>query len=492
MRKKSSPLSTSVNSISRRGFLESTVVLALGLPLVGRSENAGPQQALGTRTGEVTDSTAIVWTRLTKSASRNANGVQFSAGGKGKKATVQPEIPSDVSQIEGACPGMAGRVRIRYGLAEDLSDAVATEWKEVAADDDFIYQFTLAGLKAGSVYYYYASEAAASGDTATSTVRGRFYTCPAPTDRKPVNWCVMTCQGYHDRDHADGHPIYPSMMAQKPQFIVMTGDLVYYDNDPPQATNTALARVHWERMFSLPRIKTALGETSSYWLKDDHDVLNDDAWPGKEFGDLSFSEGLRIFNEQTPVGKVPYRTFRWGRDLQIWFTEGRNFRSPNKMEDGPEKTIWGAEQKAWFKRTVAESDATWKVLVSPTALVGPDRAGKADNHANKTFQHEGDELRAWIKANVPEHFFVICGDRHWQYHSVHPTTGVQEFSVGAASNSHAAGSPGEDPEYHRFHRVKGGFLSGEVKTDGAESVLTLQLRDVDGAVVYEVVKRRGI
>ncbi len=476
--------------ISRRHFLETTAILALGLPLTARAADEGPQQAGGTRVGEVTDSTAIVWTRLTRASSRNAKGVQFFAKGKAKNQP-QPETPADVADIEGACPGMAGRVRVRYGLSEDLSDAVATEWIDVAVATDFIHQFPLAGLMAGCLYHY-ASEAAAAGETVTSTVRGRFHTSPSATERKPVKWCVMTCQGYHDRDHADGHPIYPSMMALKPQFIVMTGDLVYYDNDPPEATTTALARVHWERMFSLPRIKAAMASTSTYWLKDDHDVLSDDAWPGKEYGDLTFAEGLRIFREQAPVGKVPYRTFRWGRDLQIWFTEGRDFRSPNKMPDGPGKTIWGAEQKAWFKRTVAESDATWKVLISPTALVGPDRAGKADNHANKSFQHEGDELREWIKANVPEHFFVICGDRHWQYHSVHPATGVQEFSAGAASDSHAGGTPGEDPEYHRFHRVKGGFLSGEVRTEGAESVLALQLHDVDGAVVYELAKRRSI
>lgn len=476
--------------ISRRHFLESTAVIALGLPLVGRAEEKGPQQAVGTRAGEVTDSTAIVWTRLTQSAARNADGVKFHAKGKGRNAPPQ-EAPADVSQIEGACPGSEGRVRLRYGLAEDLSGAAATEWAEVTAASDFIHQFSLTGLKAGSLYFY-ASEAASEGDVVTSTVRGRFHTAPSATDRKPVKWCVMTCQGYHDRDHADGHPIYPSMMALNPEFIVMTGDLVYYDNDPPEATSAAIARVHWERMFSLPRIKAAMASTSTYWLKDDHDVLSDDAWPGTKHGDLTFAEGLRIFAEQAPVGKVPYRTFRWGRDVQIWFTEGRDFRSPNKMADGPEKTIWGAEQKAWFKRTVAESDATWKVLVSPTALVGPDRAGKADNHANKSFQHEGDELRGWIKASVPDHFFVICGDRHWQYHSVHPATGVQEFSVGAASDSHAGGTPGEDSEYHRFHRVKGGFLSGEVRTDGAESVLTLQLRDVDGAVVYELTKRRKV
>ncbi|MCB1235415.1 MAG: alkaline phosphatase D family protein, partial [Verrucomicrobiae bacterium] len=193
-----------------------------------------------------------------------------------------------------------------------------------------------------------------------------------------------------------------------------------------------------------------------------------------------------------PMGENIYRTYRWGRDLQVWFTDGRDFRSPNKMPDGPDKTIWGAEQKAWFKRTVAESDATWKVLVSPTPLVGPDRKNKNDNHSNAGFAHEGDEIRAWIRDHVPDNFFVVCGDRHWQYHSVHPATGVQEFSVGAASDSHAGGTPGHDPAIHRFHRVKGGFLCVDLGREGNESVIKFQLRGVDGAVGYEAAFRRAV
>ncbi len=226
----------------------------------------------------------------------------------------------------------------------------------------------------------------------------------------------------------------------------------------------ALARLHWERMFSLPRLVAMMRSTSSYWLKDDHDTLTNDSWPGMKAGELTFAEGQRIFRQQAPMGAQSYRTFRWGRDLQIWFTDGRDFRSPNTMPDGPEKTIWGAEQKAWFKRTVKESDATWKVLISPTPLVGPDRKNKNDNHSNDGFAHEGDEIRDWLKANVPDNFFVVCGDRHWQYHSVHPATGVQEFSVGPASDSHAGGTPGENKEYHRFHRVEGGFLCVELSS----------------------------
>ncbi len=93
---------------------------------------------------------------------------------------------------------------------------------------------------------------------------------------------------------------------------------------------------------------------------------------------------------------------------------------------------------------------------------------------------------------MPDNFFVVCGDRHWQYHSVHPTAGTQEFSVGAASDSHAGGTPGEDHAYHRFHRVKGGFLRVELRVEGGESLIAFQLRDVQGAVVYETAFRRAI
>ncbi len=296
---------------------------------------------------------------------------------------------------------------------------------------------------------------------------------------------MMTCQGYPDRGHPAGHPIYPSMLALDPAFATLTGDLVYYDNDAPRAVTPRLARYHWERMFSLPRLVEFNRNVGTYWLKDDHDTLRDDSWPGRKLGELSFAEGQKIFRQQAPILEGPaYRTFRRGRDLQIWLTDGRDYRSPNSRPDGEEKTIWGAEQKAWFRRSVSESDATWKILISPTPIVGPDRKKKNDNHANAGFRHEGDELRDWLQANVPENFFVVCGDRHWQYHSVHPRTGLHEFSVGAASDEHAGGSPGEDPAYHRFHRVKGGFLSVSVRPSGDRSEIRFEHRDVLGNVVY--------
>jgi len=480
--------------ITRRTFVAGSagaLIAAAVLP-ADAAAAAETRQAMGTRVGDVTDSTAVVWTRVTAAAARNLEGKRIpgrAADYKGK-ALPEPIVPPE--ELEGACPGAPGRVRLSYGTKADGSDARQTDWVDVGPASDFIHQFKLEGLSAATTYRYESETADPEGRT-QGVFRGEFQTAPAAGASGPLSFCVMTCQGYPDRGHPDGHPIYPSMLALKPSFACLTGDLVYYDNDLPRATSPRLARYHWERMFSLPRLVDFNRSVSTYWLKDDHDTLSDDSWPGKTMGTLTFEEGQRIFRQQAPKSEGPsYRTFRWGRDLQIWLTDGRDFRSPNRMPDGPEKTIWGREQKEWFRRTVKSSDATWKVLISPTPLVGPDRRGKNDNHANAGFQHEGDELRGWLQENAAENLLVVCGDRHWQYHSVHPKTGLNEFSVGAASDEHAGGSPGLNPAIHRFHRVKGGFLSVSLRSGGGKSTILFQHRDVHGAVVYEWSRERSV
>jgi alkaline phosphatase D len=289
---------------------------------------------------------------------------------------------------------------------------------------------------------------------------------------------------YARLDHPDGFNIYPAMQSLAPQFVVFTGDNVYYDSEAPRATSVELARYHWERMYSLPRHVELLRNVASYWEKDDHDTLQDDCWPAQQsqrMAPFTFAAGQQIFRQQVPLGATPYRTFRWGRRLQIWLLEGRDYRTPNAEKDGAGKTIWGAAQKAWLQQTLRASDAAWKVIISPTPLVGPDRPRKNDNHANDGYAHEGREMREWLRANVPQNCLVVCGDRHWQYHSVHPETGLHEFSCGAASDEHAGGTPGEDPRYHRFHRVKGGFLSLAVAAQG----IHVRQHDVTGRIVHE-------
>jgi len=429
------------------------------------------------KVGEVTESSAIIWTRLTASASRNAEGMKCVGKASKEDAAL---ADADVPKLHGACPGAAGRIRVRYGSKPDFSDAKASDWFDVTVKSDFTHQFALTGLPADSLIHYSVDTSDPEKKPHGSLV-GSFRTAVKPDSEADITFAVLSCQMYADLDNQDGFHIYPAMQELAPRFVAFTGDNVYYDNERPLALTAALARYHWERMYSLPRHIELLRTVASYWEKDDHDTLKNDSWAGQKMGDLTFAEGQRIFRQQVPLGEAIYRTFRWGKSLQVWLTEGRDFRSPNSMKDGPGKSIWGKEQKAWLFRTLQESDAAWKVIITPTPVVGPDRTGKGDNHANKAFQHEGDEVRAWLKANAPKNCFTICGDRHWQYHSVHPDSGLNEFSVGAASDEHAAGSPGLNKDYHKFHRVKGGFVSVIARVKS----IMFRHHDVHGKVVYE-------
>ncbi|MBI1901011.1 MAG: alkaline phosphatase D family protein [Planctomycetia bacterium] len=464
----------------------------LMLPVAGRNAPAQEsRQATGVKVGEVTPDSAIVWMRATAKPGRNETGDVA-----GPEGATEPLSEDAVIKLKGACPGAAGHVRLAYGTKEDLSDAVSTPWVAVTAKTDFSHSFALRHLKPSTVYYYAAETAGAEGKKAHKALRGRFETAPPPEKYADVTFTVITGQAYKDIDDAEGFNIYPAMAGLKPKFIVPTGDTVYYDSEPPKARTVPLARHHWQRMYGFPRHIEFHLQVPGYWEKDDHDTLTNDCWPAMRAAGalpLTFAEGLGIFREQVPMGEKTYRTFRWGKGLQIWLVEGRDFRSPNTMPDGPEKTIWGAEQKKWLFDTLRASDADWKVLISPTPIVGPDRGtGKNDNHSNAAFRAEGDEIRAWLQKNVPDNFFVACGDRHWQYHSVHPEAQVQEFSCGPASDQHAGGSPGENQEYHRFHRVKGGFLSVSAGRVKRESRIAFRFHDVKGAVVYQFERQAAV
>jgi alkaline phosphatase D len=321
-----------------------------------------------------------------------------------------------------------------------------------------------------------------------AALAGQFATAPRSDEPAQIRFTVLTCQGYGDLDHPNGYHIYQSMARLQPNFFVATGDNVYYDADSPRATSVPLARFHWHRMHSLPRLAAFHRHVPGYWMKDDHDTYDNDCWPAassKSLAPFTFKDGQAVFREQVPLGAKTYRTARWGKGLQIWLVEGRDFRSPSPRKDGPDKSLWGAEQKKWLLESIKASDADWRVLISPTPIVGPDKPTKTDNLANPAWAHEGDEFRRWVQKNAPGNLLVVCGDRHWQYHSVHPQTGVREFSCGPASDAHAGGSPGANKEYHRFHRVQGGFVSVMVKRAGNQSRIFVRLHDVQGTIVHE-------
>ena len=466
----------------------------------GCSSNSveGPYFGNGFHNGWADQHSIVIWTRLTKNPELNRSGQKFlipSAeehrkldAGANPDSIYKTQIPAGfvLEQMEGACPGMAGEVKLTYFPLNNSGKKIQTNWMPVDVKKNFTHQWKLENLSAGTKYVVEIEARKNNSSGISSKISGAFRTPPDSLTKNDLNFCIVTCHDYPRRDDpANGHKIYKSMLQQFPDFFVHTGDVEYYDKAAPFALTEELMRFKWDRIFALPFQREFYKQVTTYWMKDDHDVLKDDAYPGLRYGTVSWERGLEIFDwEEFPSNDKHYKTIRWGKDLQIWLVEGRNFRSNNKMPDGPGKTIWGKDQKEWLFKTLKESDATFKLLITPGPVLGPDRDKKGDNYSNKTFSYEGNQIRDFL--NQFDNVFICNGDRHWQYVTNLPGTNLWEFGTGAGSDSHAEGWNQNDvrPE-HRFLRLKGGFLKGSVFQAVNKTVLKLQHCDVDGNIVHE-------
>ncbi|MBK1831243.1 alkaline phosphatase D family protein [Verrucomicrobiaceae bacterium R5-34] len=430
--------------------------------MTGLSAADGPYLAGGVKIGEVDQTSAIVWTRLTEDQEADFSKLPILTEGLGLRQKSKVRMPTDV------LPGAAGEVRVRYWIQGAKDKATETEWSAVSADRDFTHQFQLKGLQPNSSYECLVQARPSGSESPSAEMSGSFQTAPGKDQTVPVQFIVTTCQAVRSIDSGkDGHVAYRRMLEFQPDFFVHTGDILYYDKVPLSQT-PAEARAKWGLIFAYGHNQKFHRHVSSYFMKDDHDTLKNDSWPGQTYGELTFDQGLEIFREQVPMGEKTYRTVRWGRDVQIWMTEHRDFRSANNAKDGPKKTILGKEQKAWLMKTMQESDATHKFLIVPGPIVGPDKKGKSDNHANRAFAHEGQELRDFLAKQ--KNTYVICGDRHWQYCSEDPETGVLEMGCGPINDQHMfGGAPAKDKTYHRYFGKKGGFLRITVENGKAKA-----------------------
>ena len=444
----------------------------------------------------------------------------------GTSVILQSRLTAGAVDAAGDVPGAEGFARFEIADNADFKNATRTGWIEAAADDDYVVKSHVSGLKPATRYYYRLEFGRDKQQTRQGPVR-TFRTNYAADQAGRHSFVVVTGMNYHYFHHglSDkrpayagpdkqlGYPALVSILKLKPDFFVGTGDNVYYDCPRETAAKTtAQLRKKWHEQFVQPRYVDLFARVPTYWEKDDHDHRYDDC---DNTGDrLPSSElGIRIFKEQVPItdpkdaAAVTYRTHRAGKLLQIWLPENRDYRSPNRSPDGPGKSIWGKTQREWLERTLLESDAALKIIVSPTPMVGPDDLRKKDNHTDVGgFRHEGESFFEWAAENgfLKKGLYFVCGDRHWQYHSIHPS-GFEEFSCGALvdANSRLGVKPGSqrgsDPEAtikqpYTSKVPSGGFLNVVIEPDARGKTATARFNFLDegGVLLHSVTKRQPI
>lgn len=442
---------------------------------------------------------------------------------------LQSRLTAGVEMVDGDLPGAEGVARFEVATSPEFTDPVMTEWLVATSERDFIVKVELDGLEAGTRYYYRLLFGPDEARVATGPTR-TFKTLDGRSVASEVDFVVVTGMNYHrfhnsnraytGSDKDEGYPALEAIRASAPDFFVGTGDNVYYDTPYEGRAETAAAmRKKWHQQFAQPRFIDLFAEVPTYWEKDDHDYRYNDC---DNTSDVAPSPelGASIFLEQVPIvdpnssRPVTYRTHRVNELVQIWLTEGRDHRSPNMMEAGPDKSLWGVEQREWLERTLLESDAVFKILISPTPMIGPDDADQAgqpaeghdpvkrDNHSNpRGFAYERDAFFEWLIDNdfLNKNFYIVCGDRHWQYHSRHPL-GFEEFSTGALvdANSRMGRPPGDpdsnDPDalieqLYTYEEPTGGFLRVSVSVSpGSEPTAVFSFHDEHGVLLHEVRK----
>ena len=97
-----------------------------------------------------------------------------------------------------------------------------------------------------------------------------------------------------------------------------------------------------------PAVQQLFRETSVYATWDDHEVANNFAGslePLMPVGRRAFRDYWGIEGPREEPDRL-YRSVRWGRGLEVFMLDTRQYRSGNAEPDGPDKTMLGDDKAA--------------------------------------------------------------------------------------------------------------------------------------------------
>ncbi len=276
------------------------------------------------------------------------------------------------------------------------------------AANDFTARVTVGGLEPATTYHYRAS-------LGPDVDAGSFTTAAGAAGGAPVRFIVggdVGGQGYC-RHALRGYGIFRAMAALEPDFFIANGDMIYADDPCPAAGPDGWPNVpgdfpsvddpsvdwkdraqlrevylaHWRYNRADPHQQDFLRRVPVYAQWDDHEVINDfgaawGSWPQQMtragFPNL-VAAGRDAFFAWNPIARHPaepgriYRSFRRGRDVELFVLDARSYRSLNDLAERPDdpKPLLGEPQLDWLLEGLARSDATWKIVSSDVPLSIP-------------------------------------------------------------------------------------------------------------------------
>jgi alkaline phosphatase D len=323
----------------------------------------------------------------------------------------------------------AASVRLRYAPADDQAGSKDVD---VALDParDQTGRAVLDVLTPATRYVYEMSQNDARA-------RGSFVTAPPADADVPVRLAWSGDLGAHGycRDVEDGYQIFRAMARRQPDLFLFVGDTVYADQPcgprPHLAGADYVARTlpefHGKHRYNRadPALQAFFRTTSVFAIWDDHEVRNNFSGPSEPLMPV----GLQALLDYWPIEGPPdeprrlYRSLRWGRHLEAFILDTRQYRSDNAIPDSPAKTMLGAAQRAWLLDGLAASDATWKLVVTsvPLGMFTGGRYSDSWSSANvfgfartspTGFVYERDAILRFVREEGIRNVVFVSGDVH--------------------------------------------------------------------------------
>ncbi len=380
--------------LTRTGILPAGLAFAIAITASAQDPAAFP---LGVAAGDVTNSSAIIWTK--------------SVGG--------------------------ADVRLELSSTADFSPPLAFV-AEAAANTahDATVKIDVTGLAAATTYFY---RFVSLTDESTSRV-GRFNTLAASNDAAPHSFVFSGDTNYSFAPFT----VVEDMAAENADLFIWFGDTIYGDVPSGGLGVAETLDDYWAKYRQIRSeigIRDTLANMALLTGGDDHEVRNDYAGTDPRLDPLQRSAGLQAFFDYMPIRENPaepyrmYRCFRAGANVEFFVLDGRQYRDPSVKAEcnsnpdpygfllgplsrrdecvdlltDPARTMLGAAQYEWLTAGLLESTAAVKFVVNnvPLSYVGPYPYDRWDG-----YDGERRRLLEFIDQNAIDGVIFLTTDIH--------------------------------------------------------------------------------
>ncbi|GAB2199409.1 alkaline phosphatase D family protein [Sessilibacter sp. MAH4] len=416
-------------NLPRRSLLKAGVGLSLlsgPITVAFSRANNRPLVNDGVQCGEVTASSAVLWSRCDRPA----------------------------------------KMYVEYSYSSEFFNSTQLPPIDVLSVSDFTGKIQLTRLLSDKTVYYKITFAALEDLKATSEpVFGHFKTAPVIARNIAFAWSGDTVgQGWGIDPTRGGFKTYRALNLHELDFFIHSGDTVYADGPLQESVHLADGST-WHNLITPEKLKVAetLEEfrgqwkynfldthfrefnthVPTYYQWDDHEVINNWSPSTNLLDDSRYTEksvhvlaahASRAFYEMTPIAYVAqepgriYRSIHYGPDLDIFFLDLRKYRAGNgeglEAVSGDTTVLLGRQQLDWLRSELSKSKATWKIIACdmPIGLVvwedwknasGVEAVANGDNGDPKGRELEFAELLSFIAEREIHNTVWLTADVHY-------------------------------------------------------------------------------